>query len=53
MIKKGKKINNVPYASVVGCLMYAEVCIHSDIAFIIGVLGEVPELLDVCLGMYI
>ena len=30
----------VPYSSVVGSLMYAQVCTHPDIAFVIGVLGR-------------
>ena len=30
----------VPYSSVVGCLMYAQVCPHLDIDFVVGVLGR-------------
>ena len=30
----------VPYSSVMGGLMYAQVCIRLDIAFFIGVLGR-------------
>ena len=30
----------VPYSSVVGSLMYAQVCTHPDIAFVVGVLGR-------------
>ena len=30
----------VPYSSVVSSLMYAQVCTHLDIAFIVGVLGR-------------
>ena len=30
----------VPYSLVVGSLMYAQVCTHLDIAFVIGVLGR-------------
>ena len=30
----------IPYSSVVGSLMYAQVCTHLDIAFIVSVLGR-------------
>ena len=30
----------IPYSSVVGSLMYAQVCTHLDIAFVFGVLGR-------------
>ena len=30
----------VPYSSIVGSLMYAQVCTLSNIAFVIGVLGR-------------
>ena len=30
----------VPYSSVVGNLMYAQVCTHHDIAFVVSVLGR-------------
>jgi hypothetical protein len=30
----------VPYASVVGSLMHAQVCTHPDLAFIIGMLNR-------------
>ena len=33
-------IKNIPYASVVGSLMYAQVCTKPDIAFVVGVLGR-------------
>ena len=33
-------MKGTPYASVVGSLMYAQVCTHSDIAYIIGMLGR-------------
>ena len=33
-----KKIQKISYASVVSSLMYAQVCTHSDIAFIVGML---------------
>ena len=35
--KEGQKI---PYTSVVGSLMYAQVCTHPDIAYIVGMLGR-------------
>ena len=35
-----KSMENIPYASVVGSLMYAQVCTRPDIAFIVGVLGR-------------
>ena len=33
-------MKNIPYASVVGSLMYAQVCTRPDIAFIVGMLGR-------------
>ena len=30
----------IPYSSVVGSLMYAQVCTHPDIAFVVGFLGK-------------
>ena len=33
-------MKNIPYALVVGSLMYAQVCIRPDIAFYVGVLGR-------------
>ena len=30
----------IPYSSIVSNLMYAQVCTHLDIAFIVGVLGR-------------
>ena len=30
----------IPYSSVIGCLMYAQVCARLDIAFVVGVLGK-------------
>jgi hypothetical protein len=34
------KMQNILYASVVGSIMYAQVCTRSDIAYIIGMLGK-------------
>ena len=34
------KMKAVPYSSVVGSLMYAQVCTCSDITFVVGVLGR-------------
>ncbi|XP_057958579.1 secreted RxLR effector protein 161-like [Malania oleifera] len=33
-------MENIPYASAVGSLMYAYVCIRPDIAFVVGMLGR-------------
>ena len=33
-------MKNIPYAPVVGSLMYAQVCTRPDIAFAVGVLGR-------------
>ena len=35
-----KSMEDIPYASVVGSLMYAQVCTSPDIAFIVGVLDR-------------
>lgn len=35
-----EEMSNVPYASVVGSLMYAQVCTRPDIAFVVNVLGR-------------
>ena len=35
-----KEMQKIPYASAVGSLMYAQVCICRDIAYIIGMLGR-------------
>jgi hypothetical protein len=34
------QMKSVPYASVVGSLMYAQVCTHPDLAFVTGMLGR-------------
>jgi hypothetical protein len=34
------QMKSIPYASVIGSLMYAQVCIRPDIAFITGLLGR-------------
>ena len=33
-------MKNIPYTSVVGSLMYAQVCTRPNIAFVVGVLGR-------------
>lgn len=33
-------MSNIPYASVVGNLMYAQVCPRPDLAFVVGLLGR-------------
>ncbi|RVW41773.1 Retrovirus-related Pol polyprotein from transposon TNT 1-94 [Vitis vinifera] len=35
-----KDMERFPYALIVGSLMYAQVCTHSDIAYIVGMLGR-------------
>ncbi|GAA0162852.1 hypothetical protein LIER_18857 [Lithospermum erythrorhizon] len=35
-----ERMKNVPYASAVGSIMYAQVCTRPDIAYVIGVLGR-------------
>ncbi|KAL4271452.1 hypothetical protein GQ457_13G004180 [Hibiscus cannabinus] len=35
-----EQTKNIPYASVVGSLMYAQVCTRPDIAFVVGMLGR-------------
>ena len=33
-------MKNIPYASAIGSLMYAQVCTRPDIAFSVGMLGR-------------
>ena len=35
-----QKMQQIPYASAIGSLMYAQVCTHPDIAYIVGMLGR-------------
>ena len=35
-----KQMENIPYAFVVGCLMYAQTCTRPDISFAVGMLGR-------------
>ncbi|KAL5851084.1 hypothetical protein ACOSQ3_006202 [Xanthoceras sorbifolium] len=35
-----EQMKNIPYASVVGSLMYAQVCTRPDISFVVGMLGR-------------
>ena len=35
-----EEMKTIPYSSVVGSLMYAQVCTRPDIAFIVGMLGR-------------
>ena len=35
-----EQIRGIPYASIVGSLMYAQVCTRPDITYAIGVLGR-------------
>ena len=36
---ENESMKNIPYASAVGSLMYAQVCTRPDIAYAVGVLG--------------
>ena len=33
-------MENIPYASVVRSMMYAQICIRPDISFVVGMLGR-------------
>ena len=35
-----EEMQNIPYTSVVGSLMYAQVCTRPDIAYVTGMLGR-------------
>jgi len=35
-----KQMEDIPYASVVGSLMYAQTCTRSDISFAVAMLGR-------------
>ena len=35
-----EEMQNIPYASAMESLMYAQVCMHLDIAFKVGMLGK-------------
>ena len=37
---KREQMKNIPYASIVGSLLYAQVCTRLDIAFVVGMLGR-------------
>ena len=37
---ENKDMERFPYASAIGSLMYAQVCTHPDIAYIVGMLGK-------------
>ena len=37
---KREQMKNIPYTSIVGSLMYAQVCTRPDIAFVVGMLGR-------------
>ena len=37
---KKKEMENIPYASAIGSIMYAQVCTHPDIAYVVGMLGK-------------
>ena len=35
-----EQMRNIPYASAIGSMMYAQVCTRPDIAFVVGMLGR-------------
>jgi len=35
-----KQMENIPYASIVGSLIYAQTCTRPDISFVVGMLGR-------------
>ncbi|KAL6342219.1 hypothetical protein AAG906_006836 [Vitis piasezkii] len=35
-----KQIDKIPYASIVGSIMYAQVCTRPDLAYVVGMLGR-------------
>ena len=35
-----QEMHQIPYASAIGSLMYAQVCTRPDIAYIVGMLGR-------------
>ena len=37
---ENKDMERIPYASAIGSLMYAQVCTHPDIVYIVGMLGR-------------
>jgi hypothetical protein len=41
------QIKSIPYASAVESLVYAQVCTHSDLAFVTGMLGRYQKNLDI------
>jgi hypothetical protein len=40
-------MNSVPYASAIRSIMYAQVCIYSDLAFMTGMLGRYQKNLSI------
>ncbi|XP_068483165.1 secreted RxLR effector protein 161-like [Phaseolus vulgaris] len=42
-----KEMERIPYASVVGSLMYAQTCTRPDISFVVGMLGRRSNHLEV------
>jgi len=37
---KRKQMEDIPYASIVGSLIYAQTCTRIDISFVVGMLGR-------------
>ncbi|KAL0359256.1 UNVERIFIED_CONTAM: Retrovirus-related Pol polyprotein from transposon TNT 1-94 [Sesamum angustifolium] len=44
------QMKNIPYASVVGSLMYVQVCTRPDIAFAVGMLGRYQSIQELNIG---
>jgi hypothetical protein len=42
-----EQIKSVPYTSAIGSLMYAQVCTHPDLTFVIGMLDRYQKNLDI------
>ena len=38
--KEGKMMREIPYASIVGCLMYAMLCARPDICYSVGMVNQ-------------
>ena len=36
---QNEQMNNIPYASIVGNIMYVQICTKPDIAFVVSMLG--------------
>ena len=45
-----KQMERIPYASVVGSLMYAQTCTRPDISFAVGMLADTKVILEWIIG---